>query len=149
MVHFHVLGGGVKEGESGALRCMGQIRSLQFLGKLCAVYAPEKAGIFLVWQTLIQHTKLQNVCNCIEKVADMCFASAFETYSEKLLFLILTQNKGSAFSNFHCKEASSIKATFGSFFFQPSGIFQPSKMKYFENTCVGQARSCIVGAFMY
>ena len=51
-------------GESGALPCMGQIRSPQFLGKLLAVYAPENAGVFLVWQTIIQHTKLQNVCNC-------------------------------------------------------------------------------------
>ena len=48
----------------------------------------------------------------------------------------------------HCQEASSIKATFESLFFQPSGIFQPPKMKYFENTRVGQVRSCIVGAHL-
>ena len=56
-------------GESGAdlteILCMGQIRSLQFLGKLLAVYAPENAGVFLVWQTVVQRIKLQNVCNRI------------------------------------------------------------------------------------
>ena len=40
----------------------------------------------------------------LEKIADMCFASAFETYFEALLFLILTQNKVSAFSKFTVKK---------------------------------------------
>ena len=52
-------------GESGALPCMGQIRSPQFLGKLLAVYAPENAGVFLLWQTIVQRIKLPNVCNGI------------------------------------------------------------------------------------
>ena len=52
-------------GESGARPCTGQIRSPQFLGKLLAVHAPENAGVFLVWQTIVQRIKLQNVCNDI------------------------------------------------------------------------------------
>ena len=39
-------------GESGALPCMGQIRSRQFCGKLLAVYAQENASLFLVWPTI-------------------------------------------------------------------------------------------------
>ena len=33
----------------------------------------------------------------LEKIADMCFASAFKTYFEALLFLILTKKKCSFF----------------------------------------------------
>ena len=65
----------------------------------------------------------------LEKIADMSFASTFETYFEALLFLILTQNKVSAFFKIHCEEPFPTKTTFGSLFFQPSGIFQPPKLK--------------------
>ena len=67
------------------------------------------------------------LATALEKIADMCFASAFETYFEAILLLILAQNKCSFLFKIHCKEASSIKATFGSFFFQPSGLMQPPK----------------------
>ena len=40
----------------------------------------------------------------LKKIADMCFASAFETSFEAPLFLILTQYKGSAFSEFTVKK---------------------------------------------
>ena len=40
------------------------------------------------------------LATALEKIADMCFASAFETYFEALLFMILAQNKGSALSKF-------------------------------------------------
>ena len=64
-------------GESGALPCMGQIRSPQFLGKLLAVYAPENAGLFLVWLTIVQRIKLQNVCNRIgESCERLCVLRA-------------------------------------------------------------------------
>ena len=86
-------------GESGALPCMGQIRSQQFLEKLLAVDAQENARLFLVWLTIVQRMKLQDVCNLIGKIPDMCFTSAFETFVEDQFFLILTQNKGSALQN--------------------------------------------------
>ena len=73
---FSVEALGSSVGESGALPCMGQIRAPRFLGKLLAVYVPEKAGIFLVWQTIVQCIKLQNV-TALETIAGMCFANAF------------------------------------------------------------------------
>ena len=54
-------------GESGALPCMGQIRSRQFLEKLLAVDTQENASLFLFWLTIVQSMKLQDVCNLIEK----------------------------------------------------------------------------------
>ena len=54
-----------KVGERGALPCMGQIRSPQFLVKLLPVYAPENSGVFRFWQTIVQRIKLQSVCNHI------------------------------------------------------------------------------------
>ena len=56
-------------GKSGALPCMGHIRSPQLLGNLLAVYDPDSAGVFLVWQTIVQRIKLQNVCN---RIGDSC-----------------------------------------------------------------------------
>ena len=54
-------------GESGAPSCMGQIRSRQVLEKLLAVEAQENARLFLVWMTIVQRMKLQDVCNLIGK----------------------------------------------------------------------------------
>ena len=59
----------------------------------------------------------------LEKIV-LCFASAFETYFEVLLFLIRTQNKGSAYSKFTVKELPLLRLV-GSLLFQSSGIFQP------------------------
>ena len=44
------------------------------------------------------------LATALEKIPDMCFASAFETYFEALFFSTLAQNKGSAFTKFIVKK---------------------------------------------
>ena len=63
----------------------------------------------------------------LEKITDMCFASAFETYFEALLFWILTQNKGSAFSKFTVKKLPLLRKLLESFSFNLVEYFIPPK----------------------
>ena len=63
----------------------------------------------------------------LEKIADMCFASAFETYFEALLFLVLTQNKGSAFSEFTVKKLPLFRQLLEAFSFNLMEYFSPPK----------------------
>ena len=85
---------------------MGQIRSRQFLGKLFAAYAQENVSLFLRLASIIRLFRPSlNVYNfkifatALEKIPDMYFASTFDFFFEAMLFLILIQNKGSAFQN--------------------------------------------------
>ena len=64
-------------GESGALRAWGRCVHRSFLGKLLAVYVQENERAFLVWQTIVQRIKLQNVCNCTEENFGYVFCERF------------------------------------------------------------------------
>ena len=59
---------------------MGQIRSRQFLEKLLAVDAQENARLFLVWLTIVQRMKLQDVCNLIGKNPGYVFYERFRNF---------------------------------------------------------------------
>ena len=63
----------------------------------------------------------------LEKIADMCFASAFETYFEVLLFLVRTQNKGSAFSKFTVKSIPLLRQLLEAGSFNLVEYFRPPK----------------------
>ena len=60
-----------KQGQSSWLRRGERDTSVHWADTFTAVfgktvgYAPENAGAFLVWQTIVQRLKLQNVCNRI------------------------------------------------------------------------------------
>ena len=45
--------------------------------KLLTVYAQENAGVFLVWQTVVQRIKLQNVGNRIGENSGYVFCERF------------------------------------------------------------------------
>ena len=53
----------------------------------------------------------------LQKIADMCSAGAFETYFEAIFFLILIQNKGSAFSKFTVKKIPLLRQLLEAFSF--------------------------------
>ena len=135
-------------GESGALPCMGQILSRQFLEKkLLVVYAQENARLFLVWPTIVQRIQLQNVCNLIEKNPGLCFTSAFEFFFLRKTILDPDLKLGFCCSKFTVKKLTLLRQLWEACSFYHVEYFNP-EMKYFENTCVGQIRACAAGAYL-
>ena len=76
------------------------------------------------------------------KITDMCFTSAFETFFADQLFLVLTENKGSAFPKFTVKRLTSLRHLLGSCFFIHVDYYNPQNEKFWK--CL-----CGAGSFMH
>ena len=77
----------------------GQIRSQRFLGKLLSANAKKMQAYSWFGRLSFIVKKYKILATTMEKIPEMSFVSAFETFFEALLLSILTQNKVSASQN--------------------------------------------------
>ena len=137
-------------GESRALPWMGKIRLMQFLRKknYWLSMRPRQFKIIPSLSDYRSTYRITNICNLNGKKSWICVLRALsKLYFEDQVFVILTQNNGSAFPKFTVRRLTPLTHILETCFFNHVDYFN-LKMKYFENICVGQVCSCIAGAHL-
>ena len=132
-------------GRAGHFRAWGRYFHGNFWENywLFSVYPQENERLFLVWPTIAQHIKLRNFCDRIGENSGCVLRALLKLFLNHGFSWFWLRIRVQLFK-IRCPEAHSIKITFGSLFFQHSGIFRLPKMRCFQNTCMGRVRSCIV-----
>ena len=80
--------------------------------------------------------RITNICNLNGKKSWICVLRALsKLYFEDQVFVILTQNKGSAFPKFTVWRLTPLRQLLETCFFQPRGLFQPQNEIFWKYTC--------------